>query len=150
MAYTKEELLTNDQTNCPLFRLPPELRNTIYAYVFYSKYSLPQFQWDEQHDCPELNLKCAQPRALPIEPLRTCRSIHKESKGIYVEAKTQFWSDTTFTLKLPECPLHNSFGYFECLLDEQARRISRVNIDIESTVQPFTVHLRSGPRQTQA
>lgn len=44
MAYTREELLTNDQSSCPFFSLPPELRNTIYTYVFYSKYSLPQFQ----------------------------------------------------------------------------------------------------------
>lgn len=145
MAESKEELLTNDQSSCLLFRLPPELRNNIYTYVFYTKYSLPQFKWDEEHNAPKLNLKCAQPRAPPNELLRTCRSIYNESKGIYVRAKTQFWSDTTFTLTLPISPSHKSFGYLKCHLDEQARHISRVNIDIESDVQPFTVHLRSGP-----
>lgn len=144
-ANTREDVLTNEQSSCPLFRLPPELRNTIYTYVFYSKYSLPQFKWDEEHNAPKLKLKCAQPRAPPNELLRTCRSIYNESKGIYVRAKTQFWSDTTFTLTLTISPSHKSFGYLECLLDEQARHMSRVNIDIESDVQPFTVHLRSGP-----
>lgn len=44
MAHTGEETLVNDQSSCPLFRLPPELRNMLYTYVVYSKYSLLQFQ----------------------------------------------------------------------------------------------------------
>ena len=144
MAHTKKEVLKYDQSTCPLFRLPPELRNNIYTYVAYSKFSLPQFEWDEEQNSPKLNLKCAQPRAPANELLRTCRSIYDESEGIFVRAKTQFWSDTTFTLALPTWPPHHSFGYLECLTDEQVSHMTRVNIKIEGS-QPFTVHLRSGP-----
>lgn len=145
-AYTRNEVLTNDQSSCPFLRLPPELRNTIYTYVVYSKYSLPQFEWDEEHDSPKLNLNCAQPCAPPNDLLRTCRSIHNDSKGIYVKAKTQFWSDATFALALAGGTARdpsNFFRYLEYLLEEQASHITRVNIDIHSSL-PFTVHLRSG------
>jgi hypothetical protein len=141
MAYTREESFTNDQSSCPLFRLPPELRNAIYTCVFYGKYSLPQFEWDEEHKSPKLNLKCAQPRAPPNELLRTCRSIYNESKRIYIKAKTQFWSDTTFTLALGAGAW--SFGYLDCLLDEQVSHMTRVNITTHFS-RTFTVHLRSG------
>lgn len=146
MDQTREQEQGNNQDACLLFRLPPELRNAIYTYVFYSKYSLPQFEWDEEHDSPKLNLKCAQPRAPPNELLRTCRNIHNESKGIYVKAKTQFWSDTTFTLALAAGAARdpsNFFRYLECLLNEQVNHITRVNIDIHYS-RSFTVHLRSG------
>lgn len=147
MAHTKGEGLPKDQSTCTLFRLPPELRNTIYTYVAYSKFSLPQFEWDEEHNSPKLDLGCAQQRAPSDELLRTCRSIHDESEGIFVRAKTQFWSDTTFTLALPTWPLPNSFHYLECLTDDQVNHMTRVNIfniDKHSS-QLFTVHLRSGP-----
>lgn len=94
MAHTRGEVLTTDQSTCPLFRLPPELRNTIYTYVAYNKFSLPQFEWDEQHNSPKLDLNCAQRLAPSNELLRTCRSIYDESEGIFVRAKTQFWSST--------------------------------------------------------
>lgn len=147
MAHTREEVLTNDQSTCPLFRLPPELRNAIYTYVVHSKYDLPQFQWDEEHDSPKLSLKRAQYHAPQNALLQTCRSIYAESKGIFVAAKTQFWSDTTFTLTLPVDPPLNSFGYLERLLDDQVNHITRLNIDVHGP-QLFTVHLRSGPEAT--
>ena len=145
MAHTKGEVLAKDQNTCPLFRLPPELRNTIYTYVAYSKFSLPQFEWDEEHNSPKLDLKCAQPLAPSNELLKTCRSIYDESEGIFVRAKTQFWSDTTFTLVLPKWPLPKSFRYIECLTDDQVNHMTRVNIDKYDS-QLFTVHLRSRPK----
>lgn len=144
MAHTREEVLKNDQSNCPLFRLPPELRNTIYTYVVYSKYGLPQCQWDEEHDSPMLDLERAQSHAPSSALLRTCRSIYDESKGIFVKAKTQFWSGTTFTLTLGAWSPASSFGYLDCLLDEQVSRMTRVDIDAHRS-QHITVHLRSGP-----
>jgi hypothetical protein len=134
----------NAQDESLLFHLPPELRLAIYTNVVYNKYSLPQFEWDDEHNSPKLNLKCAQPRAPSNELLRTCRSVYDESKGVFIKAQREFWSDTTFTLNLPDSPRHNSFGYLECMLDEQARHMTRVNIRIEG-LSPFTVHLRSGP-----
>jgi len=146
MAYAREEALANDQSTCPLFRLAPELRNTICTYVVYSKFDLAFFQWDEEHNSPKLSLKQAQARAPSNDLLRTCRRIHNESKGIFVEAKTRYWSDTTFTLALAggaKWAPSNSFRYFECLLDDQVNHMTRVNIEILGS-RLFTVHLRSG------
>lgn len=145
MAYTREEVLKKDQSTCPLFRLPPELRNTIYTYAFRSKYGMSPFQWDEKHDCPKITLKRAQSHAPPNELLRTCRSIYAEGKGIFVDAKTQYWSNTTFTLTLGARPPASSFGYLECLLDEQVSRMTRVNITVHGS-PPFAVQLHSGPK----
>ena len=144
MARTGEEALVSDQSSCLLFRLPPELRNIIYTYVVYSKYGVPHFQWDEEHNSPKLDLKCAQQRAPSNELLRTCRRIYAESKGTFLEAETLFGSDTTFTLSLPIDSPHTSFGYLECLLDDQVKHMTRVNIDVHAP-QLFAVHLRSGP-----
>lgn len=144
MARTQEIELSNDRNTCPLLSPPPELRNTVYNYVVYSKYALPQFQWDEEHNSPELNLMHAKPRSPSNELLRTCRSIYDESKGVFLKAQREFWSDTTFTLKLVVNPLLCSFRYLESLLDEQANHMTRVNIYIDSQT-PLTVLLRSGP-----
>ena len=145
MAHTREEVLPKDQSTCPLFRLPPELRNTIYTYVAYSKFSLPQFEWDEEHNSPKLDLESAQPLTPSNELLRTCRSIYDESEGIFVRAKTQFWSDTTFTLTLPILPIAYSFRCLECLTDDQVSNMTRINIDKHGYgSQLFTVHVRSG------
>ena len=145
---SQQQAYANDQDTCLLFRLPPELRNTIYTYVVYNKFALPQFQWDEEHDSPQLNMICAQRHAPSNELLRTCGSIYDESRGIFVNAQKEFWSDTTFTLNLLGNPLPNSnmFGFLERLLDQQARHMTRVNIAIHMfDLQPFKVHLRSGP-----
>lgn len=79
------------------------------------------------------------------ELLRTCRSIYDESKGIFVRAKTQFWSDTTFTLTLPILPNAYTFRCVECLTDDQVSQMTRINIVRHGyRSQLFTVHVRSG------
>lgn len=145
---TKEHPHANDQSTCFLFRLPPEIRNTIYTYALNCKIAqcrCAHCRWDEEHNCPQVNLKHAKPRAPSNELLRTCRRIFNEGKGLFVKAQRDFWSNSTFVLKLETLPLPNSFGYLECLLDVQASHMTRVNIHTNIYgSQPFVVHLRSG------
>lgn len=86
------------QENSPLFCLPPELRNKIYRYAFQSDDG--KHGWDNDHDCPKVDMLIASRCAPSNELLRTCRRIHAESRGFFIESQRDFWSNTTFTLTL--------------------------------------------------
>jgi hypothetical protein len=138
----------NDQIACPLFRLPPELRNTTYTYVLNCKIAqcrCGHWHWDEEHNCPRVNLKHAKPRAPSNELLGSCRRVHNEGRGLFVKAQRAFWGNSTFFLELETSRLPFSFAYLDDLLDVHASHMTRVNIHTDfSQSQPFVVHLRSG------
>ena len=77
----------NTQTNCRLFALPAELRNTIYDLVFAAKSNDPRFE-----------LKHAHTSAPEKRPLLACRRLYNEAKGIYKSSASTHWSAITFTL----------------------------------------------------
>jgi hypothetical protein len=84
------------QAECLLFKLPPELRNAIYAYTV--DRTDGQYGWVEDHDGSRISLLIAKKCAPSNELLRTCRLICSEGRGIFVQAQRDFWSKTTFTL----------------------------------------------------
>jgi len=80
----------NDQLQCPLFSLPPELRNTIYSFVFAYHGELVAFE-------------AAEARAPSPALLATCRRINHEAKASLQEltlTARDFWRETTFTLEM--------------------------------------------------
>lgn len=73
------------QDECPLLeKLPPELRNQIYEYVFTSERSLRRNLYTATMKRPWCNL------------LLTCQRIFAETKGIYEVARTSYWRENTF------------------------------------------------------
>ncbi|KAK5737834.1 hypothetical protein LTR17_006482 [Elasticomyces elasticus] len=80
---------TYAQIQCPLFRIPAEVRNYIYALAFHNG-DIPN-QKAKVHD-----LLAAEP---PSKSLLLCsRKIYREARGIFLDAYAAYWSDTTFVL----------------------------------------------------
>jgi hypothetical protein len=91
----------NEQTEFPLFRLPPELRNRIYAYTLCQKEPeqkttrLPAESPLEVVDLSD---------ALTLRPsnklLSTCRYIYAEAHGIFAAEQRAFWANNTFLIDM--------------------------------------------------
>ncbi|KAK5744204.1 hypothetical protein LTR17_002234 [Elasticomyces elasticus] len=80
---------TYAQIQCPLFKIPAEVRNYIYALAFHNG-DIPN-QKAKVHD-----LLAAEP---PSKSLLLCsRKIYREARGIFLDAYAAYWSDTTFVL----------------------------------------------------
>lgn len=78
-------MLLASQTDCPLLtKLPPELRNRIYEYVFTTDESMHK------------DLVAARAQGPPSDLLLTCQRVFAETTGIYQVARTSYWRDTTF------------------------------------------------------
>jgi hypothetical protein len=79
------KMATVSQAECPLFeKLPPELRNQIYEYVFTSERPLRS------------NLYTANMKRPWSDLLLTCQRIFAETKGIYEVARTSYWRENIF------------------------------------------------------
>jgi hypothetical protein len=78
----------DDQDKCPLFKLPPELRNAIYAYTI--DHTDGQYGWIETQAGPKISLFNAKKCAPSNELLRTCRRAYAEGRGIFVGAQRDF------------------------------------------------------------
>lgn len=94
---------TNSQTSSPLFKLPPELRNTIYVYVF--------TQSEDNDDSPPSdNLGVSKPVDLynveKIAPsgafLLSCRLTLTEGQSLFLQAQRDFWKENIFSIELRE------------------------------------------------
>lgn len=120
------------QDNSPLFRLSPELRNIIYKYAFDGRDD--QCGWDEEHNCPKINLINASRHAPSNELVRTCRRIHFESRAFFVKAQRAFWESTTFTLTFVEKTSLNAnvdmINFPEHLTNDQISMIARIIVNI--------------------
>lgn len=81
MAHTAEL----NQEKCPLFLLPPELRNRIYDFVLLSE---PQLSIDGRHKALQL------PPATPPGLLQTCKCIEREATAIFY-GRITFWYQCT-------------------------------------------------------
>lgn len=93
---------THEQKDCPLFRLPPELRNKIYEYALSESQPVKKtttrlpiadpievLDWDDAQDLRPSNALLA-----------TCRIIHAEARGIFVTAQRAFWASNNFLIVL--------------------------------------------------
>jgi hypothetical protein len=79
------DMVMASQAECPLLaKLPPELRNHIYEYVFTSERSSRQNLYTATMSRPWSNL------------ILTCQRIFAETKGIYEVARTSYWGENTF------------------------------------------------------
>jgi hypothetical protein len=102
MAATTPTLPMNEQKDCPLFRLPPELRNKIYAYTLCQKQpqqkTTTRLPIESPLEVIDLN------NALTLRPsnelLATCRYIYAEAHGIFAAEQRAFWADNTFLIDL--------------------------------------------------
>jgi hypothetical protein len=139
------------QDKCPLFKLPPELRNAIYAYTI--DHTDGQYGWIETQDGPKISLFNAKKCAPSNELLRTCRRAYAEGRGIFVGAQRDFWSKTTFTFGLRHGCGHEDTpdrvaAWLDSLCEEQVNSITHLTIKTH-TFDPFKVHLsatdESGP-----
>jgi hypothetical protein len=95
----------NEQNDCPLFQLPPELRNEIYAYTLSSnepaseKKSTTRLPLESPLEVIDLNdaLRYIRPSN---ELLVTCRYIYTEARGVSVAAQREFWASNNFIIDL--------------------------------------------------
>lgn len=136
----------NPQMICPIFRLPPELRNDIYKYTFGQQACGVQ-GWDGIHDCPEIDLfsACSAAPFPAAALLRSCRLLHHESKRIFHKMQNEFWSNSTFIIPLNKMsPYSTSKACPEKLRNEHFDMISRINIEVNRNWDTC-VYLRSGP-----
>ena len=79
------KMVMASQAECPLLdKLPPELRNQIYEYVFTSERSARRNLYTAKMQRPWSNL------------LLTCQRIFAETKGMYEVARTSYWRENTF------------------------------------------------------
>jgi ferredoxin len=121
----------NAQDGCPLFHLPPELRNAIYAYAI--DRTDGRYGWIEDHDGPKISLLNARQCAPSNELLVTCRRICAEGRGIFVQAQRDFLSKTTFTLEVAreyEGQPSRAAAYLDNLTEEQISGMSRITIEV--------------------
>jgi hypothetical protein len=76
------------QSACPLFaKLPPELRNNIYEYVFTT---------DGLTDKDLVTAKSRRPRS---DLIYTCQRVFAEAQRIFEKARTDYWRYSTFYVK---------------------------------------------------
>lgn len=73
-----------DQSACPLFRLPTELRNRIYNLAFATP--------------PSVDFADATPPSKAL--VQTCRRIHSETSKMHKAAFKDFWAETEFTIDM--------------------------------------------------
>jgi hypothetical protein len=93
---------TNEQKDCPIFRLPPELRNKVYEYAF-------------SEARPKQKTTTRLPIANPVEVidlddapvlrpsnelLATCYIILAEARGVFVTAQRAFLASNNFQITL--------------------------------------------------
>jgi hypothetical protein len=77
--------VTNAQTQCIFFSLAPELRNTIYQYVFGTGVVEGYIQTKDSLDlAPQSDL------------IITCRRIHDEATSLHQAATTTYWAANVF------------------------------------------------------
>jgi hypothetical protein len=102
MAATTPTLPMDEQKECPLFRLPAELRNKIYGYTLCQKEpqqkTTTRLPTESPLEVIDLN------NALALRPsnelLSTCRYIHAEAHGIFIAEQRAFWADNNFLIDL--------------------------------------------------
>lgn len=73
------------QNNCRLFKLPAELRNAIYVYVFNG--SAP---------ARRVKMRAATKAAPRIDVALICRRIYSEAVGLHQSSYSNFWTNNTF------------------------------------------------------
>lgn len=136
---------TNSQKSCPIFRLPPELRNSIYTYVF-DQQPCGVACWDDQFDCPEIELFSAHSVApRPNTTLLTsCRLVYYEAQGVFLKMQSEFWTNSTFTIASTQTKPYPTATFPSGLRTEHLEMISRINIEIDNSCST-TIYLRSGP-----
>ena len=77
------------QATCPFFeKLPPELRNQIYEYVFTTEKSRHKALVTATFKRPESNV------------LLTCQRVFVEASGMFEVARTAYWKKSTFYVDL--------------------------------------------------
>jgi hypothetical protein len=139
---TAEDEEMDAQDSCLLFKLPPELRNQIYAYAI--DRTDGQYGWVEDHDGPRISLLNAKQCAPSNELLTTCRRIFGEGRGIFVQAQRDFWSKTTFTFGISGHDSHAG-ACLDDLSDEQVNSITSITIKVY--IDFLKIHLGSAAGQ---
>lgn len=102
----------DEQKHCPLFKLPPELRNRIYSYAtsqseakkkpstsrlplgtsnHLTYYYDPSSNYKDHHTLPVVSLNQISNVKPSNAMLGTCQRIYQEARGIFVEAQRTFW-----------------------------------------------------------
>lgn len=128
---------TKDQTpNCPLFRLPPELRNRIYELVFeVSSASIIRVTdtfSPSGHDATDAITSARKAAAAPPSAalVRSCQRIHGESKVFFDEASKRYWKNE-FLFELPiDLPHHLTFERF--IKPAPTQRIENLSVMVSS------------------
>lgn len=147
----------NIQQDCPLFKLPPELRNDIYAYTFSPSVSAPT-----NGHLPPVELDKLAITAPSTALLATCRLVAQETVGIFRQGYTTFWkSHSTFSITLSddwEDGQSRAAGKFTVpeLLDEtqlcpeirvgHLSAMKHLIIIVKSDLGDFEAHLRAPVR----
>lgn len=92
------QLAMQAQQQSPFLRkIPPELRNRIYAYVFDGSPHTARIEMNDAAKCaPQIDLAL------------TCQRIHIETAALHTESYSKFWSNNTFAL--PDNLVYDNMG----------------------------------------
>lgn len=92
------QLAMQAQQQSPFLRkIPPELRNRIYAYVFDGSPHTARIEMNDAAKCaPQIDLAL------------TCQRIHTEAAALHTESYSKFWSNNTFAL--PDNLVYDNVG----------------------------------------
>lgn len=128
--------MKDQSPNCPLFRLPGELRNRIYELVFEISSEdtiliADAFSPPNQSDTDAARLLPRPSSAPPPTALiRSCQHIHGESKVFFDEASERYWKQE-FSIELPKpTPHHLTFESF--IEPVPTQRIENLSVMVSS------------------
>lgn len=95
-------MTADEQDNCTLFQLPPEIRNSIYTYALCQKQldQVTTTRMPVDNPFEVINLEDAPYLRPSNELLATCQRIHDEARGIFVTEQRKFWASNNFQIDL--------------------------------------------------
>lgn len=126
----------------PFFKLPPELRNRVYEFVFNitSEETIRVTDAFSPPDPSRPNAATSLHESAPpsIALICCCQTIHEESKGLFTEASKRYWKKE-FVLELEQI---RHIPVFKCLIDSiPARKMHKLVV--------VANHERQGVQGTQ-
>lgn len=130
----------DEQKDCPLFLLPPELRNQIYKLALCSEKPKEKTMSQLPAENPYEVIKLQEaPNLQPKnELLATCRRIHDESRGLFLATQRSFWASNNFMVEL-----RDDWGNKSNTVVESKAEITRLRYEYFSLMPRIVISVKT-------